>query len=104
MGYVRVGCCHTTDTTSGKGTTKGTAIEARSIANVDYGRTRADAAARVRDFLDGFFAVDPTTFCARLRVVPNLDFVGEPRPDRSRSDPHRHDNPRERRVCEVVHL
>lgn len=52
--------------------------ETWSIANVDYGCARADAAARIRVFFVGVRSVGPTSFCPGLRNVPNLDLVGQP--------------------------
>jgi len=88
----------------GSSRTEEAAIRARCIANVDYGRTCADAVAPIRVFFDVVLAVNPNTFRARVRDVPNIDFFGEPRPDCNHSYPHWHDHLRKRRVCEVVHL
>ena len=80
------------------------AIEARNIANVDHGRTRVDAIARVCVVLVGVFTVDPAAFRSRLGDVPDVDFAGESRPDRGHPHSHRDDHIRERRVREVVYL
>ena len=94
----------TTSMTLGKRATEGITIKAWSIASVDHGRTHAYAATRIRAFLVRVLAVNPTAFRARLRDVPNVDFVGEPRSDRGHSGPHWYDHLRERRVREVVHI
>ena len=74
--YIRrmVSCLLTLDE-SGE---ENTAIEARSVADVDYGHTCVDAIARIRVFFVGVFEVDPTAFGPRFRDILDVDFAGEP--------------------------
>jgi len=95
--------CRVTDATLGKSATEGSALKARDIARVDYGRTRTDTAARIRTLFNDVRAINPVTFRARLRDVPNPDFAGEPRPNRSHPYSHRPDHLCQRRVREMVH-
>ena len=94
------GWSHVVYVTLGKCGTKETVVDAYSVVST----VCADSTACVRDFLAGVHAVDSTAFRSRLRDVPDLDFVGEPRLNRDHPDPHLHDNLRERRTCQVVHL
>ena len=71
-----VGWYHVADTTSGTGRAEETVSKAWWIAGVDYGRTRADAAACLRVFFVGVLAVEPTSFRAGLGDVSDLDLVG----------------------------
>ena len=100
----RIVWCLVADMTSGKSATEGTAVKAWGIARIDYGHTRADTTARIRALFDCVLAADPTALRARLRDVPDVDFVGEPRPDRDYPCLDWHDHPRERRVREVVRI
>ena len=100
----RIVWCLVADMTSGKSTTEGTAVKAWGIPRINYGHTRADTTARICALFDRVLAVDSTALRARLRDVPDVDFVGEPRPDRDYPCPDWHDHSRERRVREVVRI
>ena len=104
MTLVCVEWCLVADVTSDTSGTEEAAIKAWGISSIDYGCTRADTVARIRAFIHGIRAIDPTAFRARLRDIPDPNFVGEPRPNLDHPGPHRHDHLRERRVCEMVHL
>ena len=64
------------DATPGTGRTEETVGKTWRVASADDGRPCADATTRIRAFFVGVLAVNPISFCAGLRDVPNLDLVG----------------------------